>query len=114
MQQGLQARFRHTPFVVKQDQLCFVVVEMALNDQGKREISLQGAVLVLLAGFGSSSPVHFRLTSRSSSDDDFNSSFNMSGSMGGSQSMQPEGIDGWFAVEPAGAISLRLNFSKHL
>ena len=28
-------------------------------------------------------------------------------------STEPEGIDAWFAVEPAGAVSLRLNFGEH-
>lgn len=47
---------------------------------------------------------------------DVNSPLNFSApaaiSGGMSSSMQPEGIDGWFSVEPAGAISLSLNFSE--
>lgn len=43
---------------------------------------------------------------------DFNNSLSLPDQMpGGYPSSQPEGIDAWFAVEPAGAISLRLNFS---
>lgn len=35
------------------------------------------------------------------------------GSAGGyGESKGPEGIDGWFSVEPAGAISLRLDFGE--
>lgn len=35
-----------------------------------------------------------------------------SGSQGAGAAAGSEGIDAWFAVEPAGAIALRLNFSK--
>ncbi|KAI5118872.1 hypothetical protein M0805_005314 [Coniferiporia weirii] len=44
---------------------------------------------------------------------DFNSALNLPGSMpGGMFPASSEGIDAWFAVEPAGAISLQLNFIK--
>ncbi|EJC97977.1 uncharacterized protein FOMMEDRAFT_171362 [Fomitiporia mediterranea MF3/22] len=44
---------------------------------------------------------------------DFNNPMNFPGAMpGGRMSIEPEGIDAWFAVEPAGAIQLRLNFIK--
>ncbi len=45
---------------------------------------------------------------------DFNNELDMPGRMppGGMYPSQSEGIDAWFAVEPAGAISLSLNFSK--
>ena len=46
---------------------------------------------------------------------DFSNSISASSTMpGGYPLSQPEGIDAWFAVEPAGAISLRLNFSKYM
>ena len=44
---------------------------------------------------------------------DGNSPLNNSGFSGQSPSNQPEGVEGWFSVEPAGAIYLRLNFSKN-
>lgn len=43
---------------------------------------------------------------------DFNNALNLPGSTSGDMfQTQPEGIDAWFAVEPAGAVQLRLNFS---
>lgn len=49
------------------------------------------------------------------SSGDFNNSLSMPGSMpGGFYPSQPEGIDAWFSVEPAGAVALRLNFGKSL
>lgn len=46
---------------------------------------------------------------------DFSNPLGASSSMpGGFPLTQPEGIDAWFAVEPAGAISLRLNFSEYI
>lgn len=46
---------------------------------------------------------------------DFNNSLSMPGSMpGGFYPSQPEGVDAWFSVEPAGAISLRLNFGGYM
>ena len=44
---------------------------------------------------------------------DFNNPLSFpGGSPAGMMPMQPEGIDAWFAVEPAGAIQLQLNFSE--
>ncbi|THH11674.1 hypothetical protein EW145_g525 [Phellinidium pouzarii] len=44
---------------------------------------------------------------------DFNNTLSLPGSIPGSMiSSQPERIDAWFAVEPAGAISLQINFTK--
>lgn len=45
-----------------------------------------------------------------------NNSLNFAGPMPGGMNIGPQqdGIDAWFSVEPAGAISLRLNFSELL
>lgn len=48
---------------------------------------------------------------------DMNSPLTFGGAPGGAPSgfgpPTAEGIDAWFAVEPAGAIALQLNFSEH-
>ena len=62
---------------------------------------------------GGASPEMHHGGHHSGGSGDFNNSLNMPGSMpGGFYSSQSEGIEGWFAVEPAGAVLLRLNFGK--
>lgn len=91
------------------------LVEAQRRQKVEQEAGQGGWVTAAAAGAmagGESQPYPASPGHSSAGSGDFNNALNMPGAMPGGPSMQPEGIDGWFAVEPAGAISLRLNFGE--
>lgn len=89
------------------------VVEALRRQKVEQETGQGGWVTAAAAGAmgGGSDGQAYGTHGHGAGSGDFNNALNVPGP-NMYQSAQPDGIDAWFSVEPAGAISLRLNFSK--
>ena len=92
------------------------LVEAQRRQKVEQEAGQGGWVTAAAAGAMGGGEGHNYSASHSSGgggSGDFNNPLNFPGSMPGGFSAQSEGIDAWFAVEPVGAIQLRLNFGEY-